>query len=204
MNRYTSYLHDLNNKLTLIYGALRSCKNGKIPPEEKIEAVKARIQDIIHSLNSEFQFQEEHKIEFLTLSYVELRETLLIMIEKLRRIYLGTSLSFNELNGDSTLNPFIKIEKNLLYQILENATENSVNASSSLIEISLIQELHSTKIEIVDNGTGFLENSRIKDTAVETCGIGIIKENMRLMDGEAAYFTDNPRGVKLTLHFKSI
>ena len=175
MNRYSSYLHDLNNKLTIIYGALRSYKNGKIPPEEKIEAVKARIQDIIHALNSEFQF-EEFKNDFLTLSFVELRENLLLMIEKLRLIYLGTSLSFNVVNEGSTFNQFIKIEKNLLYQILENAIENSVNASSNSVQISLIQELHSTKIEIKDNGTGFMENSQLEETVVKTCGIGITEE----------------------------
>jgi len=203
MNRYSSYLHDLNNKLTIIYGALRSYKNGKIPPEEKIEAVKARIQDIIHALNSEFQF-EEFKNDFLTLSFVELRENLLLMIEKLRLIYLGTGLSFNVVNEGSTFNQFIKIEKNLLYQILENAIENSVNASSNSVQISLIQELHSTKIEIKDNGTGFKENFQKKETVLKTCGIGIIKENMRIMDGEANYFTNNTEGVKLTLLFKPI
>jgi signal transduction histidine kinase len=204
MKRYSSYLHDLNNKLTIIYGALRSYKIGKTPSEEKIDAVKARIQEIIQALNSEFQFEEEHRTEFLNLSFVELRETLHLMIEKIRSIYLGTSLSFNDVNGDSIFNQFIKIEKNLLYQILENAIENSVNASSSSVQISLIQEIHSIKIEIKDNGTGFKENSQLEETVVKTCGIGIIKENMRMMDGEAAYFTNNPQGVTLTLLFKSI
>jgi signal transduction histidine kinase len=203
MNRYNSYLHDLNNKLTIIYGALRSCKNGEIPPEKKIDAVKARIQDIIHSLKSEFQFEEELEMEFMALSSEELRVTLLSMIEKLKLIYLGTSISFNDVNLNPKLNPFIKIEKNLLYQILENATENAVNASSSSIEITLTQNLKSTKIEIEDNGTGFKEDSLLEKADDVTSGTGIIKENMRLMDGEASYSTRNPQGVKLTLLFKS-
>lgn len=203
MNRYNSYLHDLNNKLTIIYGALRSCKNGEIPPEKKIDAVKARIQDIIHSLKSEFQFEEELEMEFMALSSEELRVTLLSMIEKLKLIYLGTSISFNDVNLNPKLNPFIKIEKNLLYQILENATENAVNASSSSIEITLTQNLKSTKIEIEDNGTGFKEDSLLEKADDVTSGTGIIKENMRLMDGEATYSTRNHQGVKLTLLFKS-
>ncbi len=204
MNRYSSYLHDLNNKLTIIYGALRSYKKGNPPSEEKIDAVKARIQEIIHCLNTEFQFEESSEAEIKTMDREELGETLFSMIEKLNLIYTGTSFLFKNPNQESRNNQFTKIDTKLLYQILENAAENSINAKASSIEISLLEDLNSFKIEIKDNGTGFKENSQLEETVVKTCGIGIIKENMRMMDGEAAYFTNNPQGVTLTLLFKSI
>jgi len=68
MNRFSSYIHDLNNKLTIIYGALRSYKNGKKPPEENHEAVKARIQDIIHALHSAINFEQPYQLDFIQIA----------------------------------------------------------------------------------------------------------------------------------------
>jgi signal transduction histidine kinase len=204
MNRYSSYLHDLNNKLTILYGALRSCKNGNIPKDEKIEAVKSRIQDILRALNSEFQFEESQELEFLSLSCEEFRECLVQIIDRLKLIYIETNISFKEIPSDSKSNQYLKIENKLLYQILENAIENSVNANSSSIEITLSQNLNFTTIDILDNGTGFLTQSELKRESSKTSGMGIILENMKSMDAEASYSRGQPQGVKLTLLFRHL
>ncbi len=204
MNRYSSYLHDLNNKLTILYGALRSYKNGKIPHEEKIEAVKLRIQDILYALNSEFKFEGTHDLEFISLSCEEFRECLVQMIERLKLIYIETNISFKEITSDSRPKYYLKIQNKLLYQILENAIENSVNAKSSSIEITLTQNLNFTTIDILDNGIGFETHPQLEKETGKTSGMGIILGNMKFMDAEASYSARNPRGVKLTLLFRHL
>ena len=204
MKRHSAYLHDLNNKLTIIYGALRSYKNGKVPPEERIEAVKARIQDILKALDTELQFDGSHELEFRTLSCEEFKESLNLMVEKLKLLFLETKISFKEIQSGQELQQYIKIEHQLLYQVLENAIENSVNANSSSIEITLSQNLNFTTIDILDNGTGFLTKSELKRESSKTSGMGIILENMKSMDAEASYSTVQPQGVRLSLLFRHL
>lgn len=201
MNKYASYLHDLNNKLTLLYALLSRRKNENPPSEEKINAVKERINEIVKCLYTEFQFELDQSLNLTSFTCEDLIQYLSFAITKLRRIYPEVWITFENNVKDTQFSTFINFDKNLLYQAIENAVENSKNAKALLIEIMLYQKENYVCVDLRDNGEGFQEIEKIDRLLPEASGMNIIKGNMQIMGGIAEYRSNPEGGVTLSLLF---
>lgn len=201
MNKYSSYLHDLNNKLTLLYALLSRRKNENPPSEEKINAVKERINEIVKCLYTEFQFELDQSLNLSSCTQEDFNKYLSFVITKLRRIYTEVWITFEDQLKVTDSEILINFDKNLLYQAIENAVENSKNAKALLIEIKAYQKDNHVCLELSDNGEGFKEIEKIERLLPEASGVNIIKGNMEMMGGMAEYQSNSAGGVTLTLVF---
>ena len=201
MNKYASYLHDLNNKLTLLYALLGRRKIETPPSEEKIAAVKDRINEIVKCLYTEFQFEVDQSLNLSSFTIGDFRKYLSFVVSKLRRIYPEVWIIYQESFDNDGTDLIINFDKNFLYQALENAVENSKNANALLIEFKVYKKDNYLCLDLCDNGEGFKEIEKIDRLLPEASGVNIIKGNMLLMGGMVEYKSNIQGGVTLTLLF---
>ena len=201
MNSYTFAIHDLNNKLMALYGLIRKYEQGTPPPNEKMDAVIERINEIMRSLYLDYRPELIAKKSLESMNQIELQEFLDFCKNKIANIFYDLEIKIqpSDKKWDQAL--FIQVDKTMLYQALENAIENSLNAKATQVKIQFELEDKHVVIKICDNGEGFKDQEKINRLLPRATGCFIIKENMRLMGAETNYVTDGPSGVTLKLIF---
>lgn len=203
MNKCQFYLHDLNNKLSLLYGLLTLSQKGAPLSVDRIDAVKCRINEIVKNLQQEIKFEVSENIQLTLLNRDEFCHFLDSTISKLTKIYCSLSINFSSLSETWGDDHKICIEKELLYQAIENAVENAFNAQAVGIEFNLYEKQKKVVLEISDNGQGFndIENANNEQPFPQATGMHIIRENMKRMGAKAVYTQNHQTGTTLSFHF---
>jgi signal transduction histidine kinase len=203
MNKSQFYLHDLNNKLGLLYGLLNLSQRGSPIPQERVDVLVCRINEIIKILQKEMKFQGPEGIDLTHFNREGFCDFLASTIKKLRAIYPGLSIYLSSIPEFWADDHVICIEKELLYQAIENAVENAFNAQSDAIIFNLCGKQNRLVLELIDNGRGFqdIENANVESLLPQANGMDIIKQNMKRMGAQVVYAQNNPTGTTLSFHF---
>ena len=138
MSRYLSYVHDLKNKLTLLYAISRKARQTQNLSEDKVNAVIDRINEILKILSSDFDFESEGIISLKSYGLNDLNEFLISAMNKIKLLYPDMNIEYFKLI--EKWDDKIHFDKDLLYQVIENAIENSNNAQAKKVEMSLSKE----------------------------------------------------------------
>lgn len=198
-----TYLHDIRNKLTLISGhtSILSKKYG----EEDFRAIRTNLNRINELINDAYRFMqeghEESKLSFSPIEFIRQMDLLTDTISSLHPIEV-----INETRDYRPRSEFkIDFNINLVFQVIENAIENSLRTKSTKIIIRLLESGDNCIFEIVDNGPEEKQlESSFKDVSIIPHEIGkeIMSENMKKVHGEIEWFRrlDNS-GMIVRLYF---
>ncbi|MEA9358258.1 ATP-binding protein [Bacteriovorax sp. PP10] len=180
-----TYLHDIRNKLTLISGhtAILSKKYG----EEDFHAIRTNLIRINEIINDAYKFMqegyEECKLSFTSIEFIRQMDLLTETISFLYPIEV-----INETRDYKPKSDFsIDFNINLVFQVIENAIDNSLKAKSTKLIIRLLETGNHCVFEIVDNGMEKkqTENS-FEEISIIPHGIGkaIMNDNMKKVNGK--------------------
>ncbi len=199
-------LHDLNNKLSILYGLLALSIDGCPISEDRIDAVKSRINEIVKGLQRGFKFETSENLCLTELNQEDLCDFITSVMSKLGRIYSDVSFVFAPSPEKWNENYLIRVEKDLLYQAMENAVENSFKANALTIEFKLLEKQNQIILELCDNGKGLKDLEQVNNAkpATEACGLNIIKDNMKRMGAQTVYTQNSQNGVTLSFIFSPI
>lgn len=198
-----TYLHDIRNKLTLISGhtTILSRKYG----EEDFHAIRTNLIRINELINDAYRFMqegyEECKLSFTPIEFIRQMDLLTETISFLYPVEV-----VNETRDYRPKDDFkIDFNINLIFQVIENAIDNSVKAKSTKLIIRLLETGNNCVFEIVDNGMEKKQaDSAFEEISIIPHGIGkeIMNENMRKVQGkiEWARRLDNS-GMIVRLYF---
>lgn len=180
-----TYLHDIRNKLTLISGHtnILSRKYG----EADFHAIKTNIIRINELVNDAYRFMQEGyqdcRLSFTPTEFIRQMDLLTETVALLYPINI-----VNETRDYRPREHFnIDFDINLIFQVLENAIDNSLKAKSTKLIIRILESGNNCVFEIVDNG---IEKPKIDPLLLETSiiphGIGkeIMIENMKKVHGK--------------------
>jgi signal transduction histidine kinase len=201
MNRYLFAIHDLNNKLMLLYGYIRKLQQGNPPSHEKIDALIERINEMMKSLYSDYQPDFIHTPQLEALSREEILKLVDSLKEKSAKIFPDIDIKTQITNVHLNHEAKIEVERELLYQVIENAIENSRNANATEVQMNLSFELDSVVIELCDNGNGFKTHKKLERLIPQATGMMIIQGNMQSMGARLKYLENKSAGVTLQLIF---
>lgn len=206
MNKSKSHLHDLNNKLLILYGLLNMSQKGSFVDGDRVDAVKSRINEIVKSLHKELKLEGPDNIQLTLLNRNDFCNFISHTVSKLRRIYCDLSINFTSSSEIWAGNHMISIEKELLYQAIENAVENACNAKAIAIEFNLNEKQEQIILELIDNGQGFkdFEKMNSERPSSDATGMHIIKENLKQMGAHAVYAQNIQTGVTLSFVFSRL
>lgn len=182
-----TYLHDIRNKLTLISGhtTLLSKKYG----EEDFHPIRTNIMRISELINDAYrhlqQINENPPINFTPQEFVRQID---LLTETAQLLF---PIQFKNETRDYRPQDLFHIEFNIqmVFQVIENAFDNSVNASASKVIVRLLENDKFCIYEIVDNGTGKqmqTEYTSVNDVSIIPHGIGkeIMIQNMKSLHGK--------------------
>lgn len=180
-----TYLHDIRNKLTLISGhtSILSKKYG----EEDFHAIRTNLIRINELINDAYRFMqegyEECRLSFTPIEFIRQMDLLTETVSFLYPIDV-----INETRDYRPKNEYkIDFNINLVFQVIENAIDNSMKAKSTKLMIRLFESDNNCIFEIVDNGSEkkHLETS-FEEISIIPHGIGkeIMIENMKKVDGK--------------------
>lgn len=184
-----------------LYCLIRKYKQGTPPPCEKVDANIERINELVKSLYKDFHLESIGQKPFEILNQDELYAFINSKSQKLNNLFNDVVIKMNAPNHQWANTASIEIDKDLLYQALENAVENSQNAKSTEIAINLLLKNQHLIVEISDNGEGFQQSEKIDRLLPHATGVMIIKENMRAMGAKAEYETNHSSGITLKFIF---
>jgi signal transduction histidine kinase len=180
-----TYLHDIRNKLTLISGhtAILSKKYG----EEDFHAIRTNLIRINDIINDAYRFMqdgyEESKLSFTPIEFIRQMDLLTETISFLYPIEV-----INETRDYRPRSEFsIDFNINLIFQVIENAIDNSLKAKSTKLIIRLFETGNNCVFEIVDNGMEKKQTgSSFEEGSIIPHGIGkeIMNDNMKKVDGK--------------------
>jgi signal transduction histidine kinase len=180
-----TYLHDIRNKLTLISGhtAILSKKYG----EEDFHAIRTNLIRINDIINDAYRFMqdgyEESKLSFTPIEFIRQMDLLTETISFLYPIEV-----INETRDYRPRSEFsIDFNINLIFQVIENAIDNSLKAKSTKLIIRLFETGNNCVFEIVDNGMEKKQaGSSFEEGSIIPHGIGkeIMNDNMKKVDGK--------------------
>lgn len=180
-----TYLHDIRNKLTLISGhtAILSKKYG----EADFHAIKTNLIRINELINDAYRFMqegyEECKLSFTPMEFVRQMDLLTDTIKFLYPIEVINETRDYKPKGEFN----IDFNINLVFQVLENAIDNSLKAKSTKLIIRILESGGNCIFEIVDNGTDKKQtDSEFQEVSIIPHGIGkeIMNENMKKVHGK--------------------
>lgn len=146
-----TYLHDIRNKLTLISGqtAILSKKYGEedfLPIRTNLVRISDIINDAYHHLNDG---KESGPILFTPKEFIRQLD---LLVDAAQLLF---PLEFT--NDVRSYNPkkFFNIEFNVnqIFQVIENAIDNSLKANSTKLIVRLFDTNSHCIFELVDNGT---------------------------------------------------
>ncbi len=198
-----TYLHDIRNKLTLIAGhtSILSKKYG----EEDFLPIKTNLFRISELINDAYRhLKEEGEDLKSTYSPSEFIDQLYSMGESARGLFPVDIR--NEIKDYRPREVYqIELNPKLIFQVIENAIDNSFKAKSTKIIIRLLDTGPSCILELVDNG---VEKATTMSSPVEMSliphGIGkeIMMNNMKNIGGKVEWIRrlDNS-GMVVRLYF---
>jgi K+-sensing histidine kinase KdpD len=172
--------------------------------EDKVDSIIERINEIITKLHCEFKngfIDTNVPIPFNQKAFSDLMEVTVI---KLQKIYYEASIIYRESFDVWNDGEFISIEKELLYQVLENAVENSCHAKATEIKLSLVREQNQIILQVSDNGDGIKIKKNTNRIFPEGTGTEIIKENLNQMGAKSEYTPNPDGGITLSLMFPTL
>ena len=181
-----TYLHDIRNKLTLISGqtVILSKKYG----EEDFLPIRINLVRISEIINDAYrQLSDNNSEKLLYLDPQELMRQLDLMTETAQLLFPANFV--NEVSAYIPKKDY-KIEFSIghIFQVIENAIDNSLKANSTKIIIRLFETSTHCIYELVDNGTGKspVESSSIESSSIIPHGIGkeIMMQNMQRIGGK--------------------
>lgn len=199
-----NYLHDIRNKLTLISGhtSLLAKKYGA----EEFAPINTNIMRINELVNEAYLHLNADKDSACCLS-----ATIKDFLNHLDGLANALKLTFpieiqNEVTDYRPATDFeIDYNANNLFQILENAIGNSLNANATKVYVRVLDVGNFCIMELVDNGHGkSKETPELQKASLIPHGLGtkIITKNMQNMNGKAEWA---PRfdgtGMVLRLYF---
>jgi len=180
-----TYLHDIRNKLTLISGqtTILSRKYG----EEDFHALRTNLVRINELINDAYRFmQEGHEICKLSFTPIEFIRQMDLLTETAGLLFPIEVI--NETRDYKPKNDFqIDFNINLIFQVIENAIDNSLKAKSTKLIIRILETNKDCIFEIVDNGVDKKNSEQpFKEASVIPHGIGkqIMNENMKKVHGK--------------------
>jgi K+-sensing histidine kinase KdpD len=182
-----TYLHDIRNKLTLI--SYQATKLSKKHGEDDFISIRTNLVRINELLNDAYrhmrQQQHEKKIRYSPAEFVRQMD---LLTETMQLLY---PVQFqNDVCGYKTQENFnIEFNIGLVFRVIENAIDNSVNANSSKIIVRIIETAEFCVYEITDNGTGKIDNESDcpgEIISIVPHGIGkeIMTQNMNSIGGQ--------------------
>lgn len=198
-----TYLHDIRNKLTLISGhtSILSKKYG----EEDFHAIRTNLIRINELINDAYRFMldgyEECRLSFTPIEFIRQMDLLTETISFLYPIEV-----VNETRDYKPRSEFnIDFNINLVFQVIENAIDNSLKAKSTKLIIRLLEAGNNCVLEIVDNGMEKKQaETSFEEISIIPHGIGkeIMNDNMKKVHGkiEWARRLDNS-GMIVRLYF---
>jgi signal transduction histidine kinase len=183
-----TYLHDIRNKLTLISGhtALLSKKYG----EEDFNPIRINLMRINEIINDAYRFTQEQLRECrLSLTSHEFIKQMDLLTDTVTLLYPIEMK--NEVNDYHPRGEFeVDFDIGLIFQVLENAIDNSIKARATKLNIRLLESGNYCIFEIVDNGTikECVEKTS-QDISIIPHGIGkeIMDQNMRKLHGKVEW-----------------
>lgn len=170
-----TYLHDIRNKLTLIAGhtSILSKKYG----DEDFQPIKTNLSRISELINDAYRHLKEESEDLKsTYSPTEFANQLHLMAESARGLF-PVDIK-NEVQDYKTRESYeVEVNPKLIFQVIENAIDNSFKAKSTKVIIRLLDTGPNCILELVDNG---VEKSTTMTSPVEMSLIphGIGKEIM--------------------------
>lgn len=199
-----TYLHDIRNKLTLIsvHTAILTNKYG----EEDFLPIRTNLVRISELINDAYRHlkegMSEHKVNLSPLEFVKQLDLFTETVELLFPLEIK-----NEVLDYRPQNSFnIDFQINQVFQVIENAIDNSVKANSTKVIIRLVETVSHCVYEIIDNGTGKLdhEHSYVEDSSIIPHGIGkeIMMKNMEMVQGKVEWAQRfDQKGMIVRLYF---
>jgi len=184
-----NYLHDIRNKLTLISGhtAILCKKYG----EEDFVPIKTNLVRISELVNDAYrQLKESSESNYVVYTPKEFVRQMDLLTETMQLLY---SLDFkNEVFNFSPMKKDFEIDFNisLVFQVLENALDNSLKAKSSKVIIRMLEVGNFVIYEIVDNGESKVQTvTNLDEISILPHGIGkeIIINNMSKINGKVEW-----------------
>lgn len=198
-----TYLHDIRNKLTLISGhtAILSRKYG----EEEFLPIRTNLMRISELINDAYRhLQDDNEHPPIIFTPQEFIRQLDLLTETLQLLF---SVEIKNETRDFKPKDLFHVEFNvaLIFQVLENALDNSIKANSSKIIIRLLETRDHCIFEIVDNGIGKpLQECAISDVSIIPHGIGkeIMNQNMKHIHGKIEWLNRlDQAGMVVRLYF---
>ncbi len=185
-----TYLHDIRNKLTLISGhtALLSKKYG----EEEFQPIRTNLVRISELINDAYRhLQESHNHSPLMYTPQEFIRKMDLLTETAEILF---PVELKNETRDYKPQDFFHIEFDIqkIFQVMENAFDNSVKAGAIRVIIRLLDNGTHCIYEIVDNGTGKHDKEAytiINDVSIIPHGIGkeIMIANMKEVHGKVEW-----------------
>lgn len=180
-----TYLHDIRNKLTIISGhtTILSRKHG----EEDFHAIRTNIVRINELVNDAYRFMqegfEECKLSFTPIEFIRQMDLLTEAAGLLFPLEV-----VNETRDYKPKEEFkIDFNINLVFQVIENAIDNSLKAKSTKLIIRILETHNNCVFEIIDNGFEKKSSDKsFKEASIIPHGIGkeIMNENMKKVNGK--------------------
>lgn len=200
-----TYLHDIRNKLTIISG--HTTLLAKKYTEEDFHPIRTnliRITELINDAYLELQQANDYpRTLYSPHDFIRQMDLLTETFQLLFPIQLKNET--RDFRPESLFH--IELNIQLVFQVIENALDNSVKANSSRIIVRLLETGNHCIYEIVDNGTGKQSSEEflhIDDVSIIPHGIGkeIMVQNMKALHGkvEWARRMDSP-GMIVRLYF---
>jgi nitrate/nitrite-specific signal transduction histidine kinase len=180
---------------------LRCSKMGIEPSEDKINSVTQRIDEILKAISVQIQSGEVETKQTTYLKLSELNHFMQFSISRLKSMYPEIKISFDETVSILPSNASILLNRELCYQAIENAVENSKNAMANSLRIYLETDLKNALLCICDNGIGMKNVDEATRITRQASGMNIIQENMKLMNGKFEYLKNADNGITLKLTF---
>lgn len=198
-----TYLHDIRNKLTLISGhtSILASKYG----EEDFLPIKTNIVRITELINDAYRHLKEGITEeSQSLTPVEFVKQMDLFTETVELLF-PIEIKNEVLDYRPKNNFQIDFNTGNVFQVIENAFDNSAKARSSKIIVRLVETVSHCVYEIIDNGQGKLETeSMIEEASIIPHGIGkeIMTKNMEHINGKVEWSRRlDQKGMIVRLYF---
>lgn len=158
-----AFAHDLRTPLTILKGHCEILRIDSYDSETKNTAItmEKHIQRLERYVNSMSNLQ---KLEDTTPFYqqTEIKEFVNTLEQSVGLICLDKNKEFNFM--DLTITQSVKLDKDIIYTVVENLVSNSVRYAKAKVEIGIENKDNAIIITVADDGNGFTKKGLIKAT----------------------------------------
>ena len=185
-----TYLHDIRNKLTLISG--HTAMLSKKYNEEDFAPIRTNLARINEIINDAYKFmQEQLEAAPNTLTDADFIRQLDLMTDAVALLYpIEIKNEVRDFHPRGNFN--VDFDIGLIFQVIENAIDNSLKAHATKLNIRLLETGDKCIYEIVDNGTkktAKTESIVTEENSAMPHGMGkeIMKDNMNKVHGHVEW-----------------